>query len=177
MRCGLQARATGLQSCVVVIRVLRDLCQRVPTWSHLSQWALELLVEKCVSSGGPNMSPGDALRRVFECLSSGIILPGGPSLYDPCEKEPTDALSSMTNQMREDLVASAQHALRLLAFRQIHKVLGMDPLPPPHLARQRFNVPRKRRHTGSGESTEEGTEKKEKKEGEDTAMESASAQK
>ena len=38
--------------------------------------AMELLVEKCVSSGGANMSPGDALRRVFECISSGILLPG-----------------------------------------------------------------------------------------------------
>nr|KAG5697727.1 hypothetical protein BaRGS_006249 [Batillaria attramentaria] len=103
-----QARATGLPSCVMVIRILRDLCQRVPTWSHLNQWAMELLVEKCVSSGGPNMSPGDALRRVFECIASGVILPGGPGLYDPCEKEPTDALASLTNQMREDLTASAQ---------------------------------------------------------------------
>lgn len=38
--------------------------------------AMELLVEKCVSSGGANMSPGDALRRVFECIASGILLPG-----------------------------------------------------------------------------------------------------
>lgn len=37
---------------------------------------MELLVEKCVSSGGPNMTPGDALRRVFECIASGILLPG-----------------------------------------------------------------------------------------------------
>lgn len=37
---------------------------------------MELLVEKCVSSGGANMSPGDALRRVFECIASGILLPG-----------------------------------------------------------------------------------------------------
>lgn len=49
-----------------------------------------------------------------------------------------------------------QHALRLLAFRQIHKVLAMEPLPPPRFPRQRFNNPRKRRHTGSGEATEEG---------------------
>ena len=26
-----QARANGLQSCVIVIRIMRDLCQRVPT--------------------------------------------------------------------------------------------------------------------------------------------------
>ena len=37
---------------------------------------MELLAEKCVSSGGTNMSPGDALRRVFECIASGILLPG-----------------------------------------------------------------------------------------------------
>ena len=36
--CLWQARANGLQSCVIVIRVMRDLCQRVPTWTPLGQW-------------------------------------------------------------------------------------------------------------------------------------------
>jgi len=167
-----QARANGLQSCVVVIRILRDLCQRVPTWTPLNQWAMELLVEKCVSSGGPAMSPGDALRRVFECIASGIFMPGGPGLYDPCEKEASDAAAGLTQQEREDITASAQHALRLIAFRQVHKVLGMDPLPAPKFAaNKRFN-PRKRRRTNStGEGTEtEGTDgglKKDKKEDEE----------
>lgn len=44
--------------------------------------AMELLVEKCVSSGGANMSPGDALRRVFESISSGLLLPGHCTLYN-----------------------------------------------------------------------------------------------
>lgn len=47
-----------------------------------------------------------------------------------------------------------QHALRLIAFRQIHKVLGMDPLPPPKFNRNRF--PRKRRREGSGGEGNEG---------------------
>lgn len=34
----LQARANGLKSCVIVIRVLRDLCTRVPTWAPLRGW-------------------------------------------------------------------------------------------------------------------------------------------
>jgi zinc finger RNA-binding protein len=167
-----QARANGLQSCVVVIRILRDLCQRVPTWTPLNQWAMELLVEKCVSSGGTNMSPGDALRRVFECIASGILLPGGPGLYDPCEKEPHDAASSLSPQEREDITASAQHALRLIAFRQIHKVLGMDPLPAPRFQRRPGFNPRKRRRTnstGEGDGEGEGTGaegKKDKKEDE-----------
>ncbi|KAK2157814.1 hypothetical protein LSH36_184g08062 [Paralvinella palmiformis] len=161
-----QARANGLQSCVVVIRILRDLCQRVPTWTPVSQWAMELLAEKCVSSGGTNMSPGDALRRVFECIASGILLPGGPGLYDPCEKEATDATSGLTSQEREDITASAQHALRLIAFRQIHKVLGMDQLPTPKFQQGRRANRKRRRTNSTGESTEgEGADgKKDKKE-------------
>lgn len=37
---------------------------------------MELLVEKAISSASGPMSPGDALRRVFECISSGILLSG-----------------------------------------------------------------------------------------------------
>lgn len=37
---------------------------------------MELLVEKAISSAAGPMSPGDALRRVFECISSGILLSG-----------------------------------------------------------------------------------------------------
>lgn len=73
-------------------------------------------MEKCVSSGGTNMSPGDALRRVFECIASGILLPGGPGLYDPCEKEAHDAAASLAPQEREDITASAQ--VRTVPFYQ-----------------------------------------------------------
>ncbi|XP_053539108.1 zinc finger RNA-binding protein isoform X2 [Ictalurus punctatus] len=124
-----QSRANGLQSCVIIIRVLRDLCQRMPTWSKMPDWAMELLIEKALSSALTPLSPGKALRRVLECMASGILLQDGPGLIDPCEKVQTDALKTMTKQAREDVTASAQHALRLLAFRHIHKLLGMDSLP------------------------------------------------
>ncbi|KAM9384085.1 zinc finger RNA-binding protein isoform 2-T2 [Pholidichthys leucotaenia] len=153
-----QARANGLQSCVIVIRVLRDLCQRVPTWGKLPSWAMELLVEKVISSATGPLSPGEAMRRVLECISTGILLPAGPGLMDPCEKEPTDALESMMLQAREDITASAQHALRLLAFRQIHKVLGMESLPS-----SKANA-RKRRRDCSDSGEGEGEGKKDKKE-------------
>ncbi|MBN3319741.1 ZFR protein, partial [Atractosteus spatula] len=158
-----QARANGLQSCVIIIRILRDLCQRVPTWSAFPSWAMELLVEKAISSASGPLSPGDALRRVFECISSGILLSGGPGLIDPCEKNPTDTLSAMTEQQREDITSSAQFALRLLAFRQIHKVLGMDPLPQMN---PRFNVRnnrKRRRDNSDGVDGFEGEGKKDKK--------------
>ncbi|KAM6930817.1 zinc finger RNA-binding protein [Xenentodon cancila] len=158
-----QARANGLQSCVIIIRILRDLCQRVPTWSPFPGWAMELLVEKAISSASAPLSPGDALRRVFECISSGILLPGGPGFLDPCEKKPVDTLASLGEQQREDITSSAQFALRLLAFRQIHKVLGMDPLPQMN---PRFNIrnSRKRRRDNSdGTDSFEGEGKKDKK--------------
>uniref|UniRef100_A0A8B9JU83 Zinc finger RNA-binding protein n=1 Tax=Astyanax mexicanus TaxID=7994 RepID=A0A8B9JU83_ASTMX len=107
--------------------------------------------------------PGDALRRVFECISSGILLPGGPGLVDPCEKNPTDTLGAMEEQQREDITSSAQFALRLLAFRQIHKVLGMDPLPQLN---QRFNMRnnrKRRRDNSDGTDGFEGEGKKDKK--------------
>lgn len=42
---------------------------------------MELLVEKAISSASSPQSPGDALRRVFECISSGIILKGKFSVF------------------------------------------------------------------------------------------------
>lgn len=44
--------------------------------SVCSVQAMELLVEKAISSASAPLSPGDALRRVFECISSGILLSG-----------------------------------------------------------------------------------------------------
>ncbi|RXN03360.1 zinc finger RNA-binding -like isoform X2 [Labeo rohita] len=154
-----QARANGLQSCVIIIRVLRDLCQRVPTWGRMPDWAMELLVEKAISSASGPLSPGEALRRVLECIATGILLPDGPGLLDPCEKGQTDALGSMSKQAREDVTASAQHALRLLAFRQIHKVLGMGSLPVSKAAARN----RKRRRDGSDTGEGEADGKKDKK--------------
>lgn len=82
---------------------------------------MELLVEKIVSSAGMPLSPGDCIRRVMEAMSTGILI-NGPGVLDPCEKDPHDALNSLSKQQREDLTVSAQQFLRFIAFRQIHKV-------------------------------------------------------
>ncbi|XP_021939052.1 zinc finger RNA-binding protein-like isoform X4 [Zootermopsis nevadensis] len=104
--------------------------------------AMELLVEKFISSAGQPLSPGDALRQIMEALASGILLPGGPGLLDPCEKDPSDVAGNMLPQQREDITASAQ-------------VLGMDPLPPPEFTRGRFNRKRRRGSSpGEGNDSE-----------------------
>uniref|UniRef100_A0A8C1XQ63 Zinc finger RNA-binding protein n=1 Tax=Cyprinus carpio TaxID=7962 RepID=A0A8C1XQ63_CYPCA len=149
-----QARANGLQSCVIIIRVLRDLCQRIPTWGKMPDWAMELLVEKAISSASGPLSPAEALY--LNCIKNKI---NGPGLLDPCEKGQTDALGNMLKQAREDVTASAQHALRLLAFRQIHNVLGMGSLTVSKAGVRN----RKRRHDGSDSGEGEADRKKDKK--------------
>lgn len=70
------------------------------------------------------LSPGDSLRRVMEGTGSNLLI-NGPGLLDPCEKEPHDALAGLSKQQREDLTHSAQEFLRLIAYRQIYKVISM----------------------------------------------------
>lgn len=123
-----QAKVNDLKSSVIVIRVLRDMCARVPTWGPLQGWPLELLCEKAIATCDRPMGPGEAFRRVLECVASGIILVDGPGIKDPCEKEKEDAIAHLEPQQREDITQSAQHALRLAAFGQLYKVLGMDAL-------------------------------------------------
>ncbi|XP_060725120.1 interleukin enhancer-binding factor 3a isoform X3 [Tachysurus vachellii] len=125
-----QAKVYNLHSSVIVIRILRDLCTRVPTWAPLKGWVLELLCERAISTSDRPMGPGEALRRVLECVASGILLEDGPSISDPCERAGVDASCHLTPQQREDITQSAQFALRLMAFGQIHKVLGMNRLSP-----------------------------------------------
>lgn len=60
---------------------------------------------------------------------------------------------------------SLQHALRLLAFRQIHKVLGMESLPVSKASARN----RKRRRDVSESGEGEGEGKKDKKEEEASA--------
>uniref|UniRef100_A0A3B3WVR7 Uncharacterized protein n=1 Tax=Poecilia mexicana TaxID=48701 RepID=A0A3B3WVR7_9TELE len=116
-------------SCLVVLRVLRDVCNRQPEWQPLQGWPLELICEKAVATSNRPLGPGEALRRVMECVASGILLPGGPGVHDPCEREPRDVLTQLSAQEADALTRSAQHALRLIAFGQLYKVLNMDPLP------------------------------------------------
>ncbi|XP_036454660.1 spermatid perinuclear RNA-binding protein-like isoform X2 [Colossoma macropomum] len=124
-----QVRVSGKKSCLIVLRILRDICIKRPAWEPLKGWPLELICEKAVATSYRPLGPSEALRRVLGCISSGILLPGGPGLRDPCEKEQVDTLSGMSSDQAELLTHTAQHALRLLAFGQIHKFLQMDPLP------------------------------------------------
>lgn len=56
-----KARANGLQSCVIIIRILRDLCQRVPTWSPFPGWVRRCFLLLL------NMEACGRVRKLTEC--------------------------------------------------------------------------------------------------------------
>lgn len=66
-------------------------------------------MQKCIVSANSDfMKPGDVFRRVMECVASGLFLPGGAGLCDPCEKGAEDASAVLTAQERANISLSAQ---------------------------------------------------------------------
>jgi len=125
------SRCAPLPSCVECIRIMRDLSRRDPVWSCLSEWAIELLVERALYSAWRPLNPAASLMRVMEICASGALLDNEEreeSFKDPCERDEstTSPLSNLTEQEAEDITKSAQYYLRLMHFRQIYKVLGMQ---------------------------------------------------
>ena len=45
-----QIKCAPLQSSVITLRIIRDISNRVKTWTPLSTWAMELLTEKTLIS-------------------------------------------------------------------------------------------------------------------------------
>jgi hypothetical protein len=105
---------------------MKDLARRQPAWACVGDWALELLVERCLFSAGYSLSPSKSIMRVIEAVSSGLLLADGPGLKDPCERAEVDACDHLTPQMRADVTKQAQADLRNIHFRKIHHVLGME---------------------------------------------------
>ena len=60
------AMASNLPSCVECIRIMRDLCRREPSWSCLTDWSIELIVERALFSAWRPLNPAASLMRVME---------------------------------------------------------------------------------------------------------------
>merc|ERR1712051_733953 len=91
--------AANMPSCVECIIIVKDLSNRDPAWTVLSDWAIELMVERALFTAWMPLNPAASLMRVME-----------------------DVTTNMTVQQREDITHSAQRYLRLMHFRQIYKV-------------------------------------------------------
>jgi hypothetical protein len=66
------ARLKPIANAILILRIMRDMCQRNPTWTCLNDWLLELIIDKCfVRNKYEDITM--KLRAVFECISSGIL--------------------------------------------------------------------------------------------------------
>lgn len=78
------------------------------------------MAEKAISSAGTPVSPSEALRLVFECLSGGLLLtPFGHGMLDPCEKDCVDAIGYLSRQEKTDITQYAQVLLTRLGHVKI----------------------------------------------------------
>ena len=106
--------------------MMKDLARRREVWAGLGDWALQLLVERSLFSAGYSLAPSKSVLRVIEVVASGLLLPDGPGIIDPCEREEVDVFSHLTPQQREDLTSAAQTEIRNIHYRKIHLTLGME---------------------------------------------------
>ena len=97
--------------------MMRDKVQRDIRWSGLTGWATELLVERALVSADRNLSPSSALMRVMEVVASGLLMPDGQGVQDPCEREEINVFNNLSLQIREDITKQAQLDLRNIHFR------------------------------------------------------------
>ena len=85
-------------SLIIIVKILRDLRNRIPTWQAFPVYVVELLCDKALRTVAHEMGPGEMLRRFFEILAAGILLPTENGVYDPCEKNNFNAASSISQQ-------------------------------------------------------------------------------
>jgi hypothetical protein len=143
---------------LLLVRIMRDLCKRIPTWSVLNDHLLELIIDKCfVRHKYEDIS--NKFRTIFELIASGVlflsvlnvkvsqphsIITNNDPIFidkiigflDPCDVIQNDFYVDnykcinvfeyyMSKQQCEDLMCSAQHALRLLSFKKADHILGL----------------------------------------------------
>ena len=58
--------AANMPSCVECIRIVKDLSNRDPAWNVLTDWAIELLVERALFTAWMPLNPAASLMRVME---------------------------------------------------------------------------------------------------------------
>ena len=66
------SRIKPIANAILILRIMRELCQRSPIWSVLNDWLLELIIDK-VFLRNKFEDITLKLRAVFECISSGVL--------------------------------------------------------------------------------------------------------
>jgi len=102
---------------VPICRILRFLSKKNPLLNGLtSQW-IDVIACKSFESARWPLTVGDALRRVFAVISSGILL---------FDKNPDDVCQTLSKQQRMDITTASQLLLRQMSFMKIPEMLDIE---------------------------------------------------
>ncbi|KAL5969305.1 Zinc finger RNA-binding protein 2 [Taenia solium] len=126
---------TVLQNVARLMRCLiRD--SQPLSWGHFSDYVLMVLLERlsymdlappdAYQGAPPRLRMGLLFRRLLECLSTGALISRDgelANLPDPAGTNGALILDDMKQADRLVVTSTAQMALRLVAFRQIYKVI------------------------------------------------------
>lgn len=97
------ARLKPIANAILILRIMRDLCQRLPTWSVLNDWLLELIIDK-IFLKNKYEDITLKLRAVFECVSSGVLFMSALSIQHKALPPPLQAqkkVESTDAEMKE----------------------------------------------------------------------------
>lgn len=85
-----------------------------------------MILERILISANCCLGPASLFRHFFEFLAHGIMMTRFQGLADPCEARLLNIFDYLGKQDKEDITCSAQHLVRLVALRQLDKVLDID---------------------------------------------------
>lgn len=113
----------GLRS---TVRLFRDMRSRYLLWEALDDHILELIIINIINSDSypDGLKMAAAFKRVLEAIASGFLF--SAKIRDPCEKGETYVLDGLPEDYKHALTESAQYFIRLIAFNQIHEILGVE---------------------------------------------------
>uniref|UniRef100_A0AC35TU96 DZF domain-containing protein n=1 Tax=Rhabditophanes sp. KR3021 TaxID=114890 RepID=A0AC35TU96_9BILA len=109
----------------LVVKIIRNIAQNVVGWElfKTNKWLLLLLVDAATELCGIYVTPYALFYKFLQLISSGFLQTKNLTLKDPCEKGETDLLKDLSQEFKEYLTMSIQHAIRLVAFGQLGYVI------------------------------------------------------
>merc|ERR1712142_1202542 len=116
----------------VLVRIFKYLKQRFEGLAGLTPWLIDLLSFNSATLPPKTRDPlaiNVAFRRALQLLSSGIFLPGSVGFIDPCESGQVRVHSVLSLEEQDNLCATSQTLLRVLAHGGFNEILGVEGHP------------------------------------------------
>jgi interleukin enhancer-binding factor 2 len=119
----------NLTTIKVLVRVLKDICNRFAGFRALTPWMIVVLTHYAVTFNTSTqlLQLNQAFKRVLQLLAGGLFLPGSSGIPDPCESGAITLHTPLTLQQQDQICMTAQTLIRVLAHSNELIILGIVP--------------------------------------------------